>query len=275
MTGAGATAVPYPLDNHHGAAPAYLGALAELLDPVTRGRIDALDWRRAGARCLEVGAGAGSIASWLADQVGPGGEVIACDLKPDHLPAHPRLTPVGYDLTSDLPWPEPMSGPFDLICARLTLAHLPNRRTLAHRLAGLLDYGGLLLVEDWADPGDRVVVAAPSREAAELYEGYQHTASEVFAQAGTDPSWARRLHPTLIEEGLIEVDTVISGGYWTGGGPGCRQVVAAMFQLTPRLLAGGLTVPQLDRLADLLADPQLVIHGPPLYSCSGRRARSG
>src|SRR6478609_4991002 len=33
-----------------------------------------------GWHCLEVGAGAGSVANWLADRVGPGGWVLATDL---------------------------------------------------------------------------------------------------------------------------------------------------------------------------------------------------
>jgi len=34
----------------------------------------------AGWRCLEVGAGGGSIAEWLCDRVGPDGRVVATDL---------------------------------------------------------------------------------------------------------------------------------------------------------------------------------------------------
>src|ERR1700740_2592078 len=39
----------------------------------------------AGARCLEVGAGAGSVARWLAAQAGPSGQVIATDTNPRFL----------------------------------------------------------------------------------------------------------------------------------------------------------------------------------------------
>jgi tRNA A58 N-methylase Trm61 len=33
-----------------------------------------------GRRCLEVGAGSGSIAQWLSDRVGPTGKVVATDI---------------------------------------------------------------------------------------------------------------------------------------------------------------------------------------------------
>jgi hypothetical protein len=65
---------------------------------------------------------------------------------------------------------------------------------------------------------------------------------------------------------------VIHGRYWTGGDPGCRLVAAAAAQLRPKLLAAGMSGPELDRLDALLAEPGLVLHGHPLYSTSGRRA---
>jgi predicted O-methyltransferase YrrM len=39
-----------------------------------------------GRRCLELGAGGGSVAGWLARQVGPTGEVLATDINTRHLP---------------------------------------------------------------------------------------------------------------------------------------------------------------------------------------------
>ena len=39
----------------------------------------------AGARCLEVGAAAGSVARWLAARAGPSGQVVATDTNPRFL----------------------------------------------------------------------------------------------------------------------------------------------------------------------------------------------
>ncbi|MDQ1502768.1 MAG: hypothetical protein QOD57_495, partial [Actinomycetota bacterium] len=39
----------------------------------------------AGGHCLEVGAGAGSVAAWLCNQVGADGRVVATDLGTDFL----------------------------------------------------------------------------------------------------------------------------------------------------------------------------------------------
>jgi len=53
-----------------------LDLFAERLDPLTVRRIKALDLA-AGARCLEVGGGRGSIARWLCEYVGPDGRATA------------------------------------------------------------------------------------------------------------------------------------------------------------------------------------------------------
>src|SRR6266436_997381 len=65
-----------------------LSLLERILDPLSCRRRE-LVWP--GWRCLEVGAGRGSMAVWLADRVGEGGKVVATDidvtyLKRLHLP---------------------------------------------------------------------------------------------------------------------------------------------------------------------------------------------
>ena len=40
---------------------------------------------RPGWRCLEIGAGRGSMATWLAERVGPAGQVVATDIDTRYL----------------------------------------------------------------------------------------------------------------------------------------------------------------------------------------------
>jgi len=47
-----------------------LGLLERVADPITLRRLQSLGVRE-GWRCLEIGAGHGSVARWLAMQVGP------------------------------------------------------------------------------------------------------------------------------------------------------------------------------------------------------------
>jgi ubiquinone/menaquinone biosynthesis C-methylase UbiE len=52
-----------------------LGLIERQYDPLSRRHLATLGIRR-GWRCLEVGAGHGSVAEWLAEQVGPQGKVV-------------------------------------------------------------------------------------------------------------------------------------------------------------------------------------------------------
>jgi SAM-dependent methyltransferase len=264
----------YALDNHHGAAVEHHRALAELLDAGTRRRILSLPgWPRV-RRCLEIGAGAGSMSRWLARQLPAGGVVLACDLKPELLAEQPNLVPVGHDLTSDVPLVDVFDRGYDLILARMTLQHLPDRRRLVRELAGLLAAGGTLLVEDWAAlraPADEVVICAPSPEAAQLFRTCQAAIGEAFDSAGADRGWALRVHRHLRAAGLVNVRTEYGSAYWTGGDPGLRLVATSAAQLRPRLLAAGVAACDLDRLAELVRDPELVVRGHPLYSSSGEK----
>src|SRR5215470_246721 len=61
-----------------------------------------------GWRCIEIGAGGGAVARWLAEAVAPDGTVIATDLETDFLQtqaaAYPTLEILRHDITSeDLP----------------------------------------------------------------------------------------------------------------------------------------------------------------------------
>jgi len=56
-----------------------VGLLEQVADPITLRRLERLDVRE-GWRCLEVGAGHGSVVRWLARPVGPQGPVVATDL---------------------------------------------------------------------------------------------------------------------------------------------------------------------------------------------------
>jgi ubiquinone/menaquinone biosynthesis C-methylase UbiE len=74
----------YLLDNAAPQAPDRFGALAAIFDPGTTRHLDGVGIKE-GWRCLEIGAGGGSIARWMADRVGVTGQVVATDIDPRHL----------------------------------------------------------------------------------------------------------------------------------------------------------------------------------------------
>jgi hypothetical protein len=255
----------YAFDNDSDQAQAHHAALADLLDPITRNRITGL-LDLTGARCLEVAAGRGSIAGWLAGRVGETGSVLATDLKPQRIPPHPRLRVREHDITMG----HPIGHDHDLIHARLLLNHLTQRRHVLHRLAVLLAPGGVVLTEDfWPVPAPDFVVCAGSRRDEDLLRDYHRAHQLVLTQHGNDRTWSRNAPAAYLAEGLTDVHATVHGGTWRGGEPGCRLLVAGLGQLRGELAAAG--AQDLDRVAELLADPGVLLHGHLLYSTAGRR----
>lgn len=99
-----------------------------------------------GWQCLEVGAGAGSIASWLCQRVGPSGRVVATDLEVKFLEElqEENLEIRRHDILSD-PLEE---HAFHLVHARKVLEHLPAHETALRRMQAAVRSGGWILVED-------------------------------------------------------------------------------------------------------------------------------
>src|SRR5919108_4596590 len=79
-----------------------LACMELLWDPGTRTVLESLGIGP-GWRCLEIGAGAGSIARWLAEKVWPDGEVLATDISTRHLDwlAEPNLQIRQHDILND------------------------------------------------------------------------------------------------------------------------------------------------------------------------------
>jgi len=138
-----ATPAKYQLDQSWEQERERLADLERLADPVTTDHLRHLGVSQ-GWRCLEVGAGAGSIARWLADAVGAKGQVLAIDLETALLePLRSGVVGVRRAdiLVDDLP------GGFDLVHARLVVGHLEgNRATALRRMVKALRPGGWLLV---------------------------------------------------------------------------------------------------------------------------------
>ena len=151
-----------------------LDLLEQIYDPVSRRRRGLV---QPGWRCLEVGGGRGSMAAWLAEKVGPAGQVVATDIDLGYLRQLdlPNLEVVEHNILED-PL-EPLGpGSFDLVCSRLMLFHLVDRQELAIRqMARCLRPGGWLVDED-ADWG----MAAPVDPSHPLYAGYHDAWSEIF-----------------------------------------------------------------------------------------------
>ena len=99
-----------------------------------------------GWRCLEIGAGNGSLSQWLAHRVGPSGHVVASDIRTDLMEgiAGGNLEVCKFDVVHDEP-PDPR---YDLVAIRALLHHLPERRAVVGKVARWLKPGGWLFIQE-------------------------------------------------------------------------------------------------------------------------------
>lgn len=231
------------LGHHH------LDHLGRLLDGAATWRLQRLGLR-ADMRCLEVGAGSGSIANWLAGRTG---EVVAVDLDTSQLTdAAPGVQVIRHDLRDGLG----VDGPFDLIHARLVLMHLPERRQILTQLVDALAPGGHLVLGDVTErPLEAITVPDPADR--ELWKRMQHLSHHVVSPArGISWAWARETADAMTAAGLGEVEVLEFSQTVAGGTDGCLLHRNLNQQAEPLLLAAGATVDEITRYRELMLDPR-------------------
>lgn len=224
----------------------------------------------AGWRCWEVGAGSGSIALWLAQQVGPSGSVLATDLDLRFLVslARPNLVVQQHDICRD---PAP-AGEFDLIHARLLLEHLPQRDRALDTLVSALAPGGWLLLEE-NDNASIAPVVADADLAALHAKVRAATVAHTVARTGRPDTgtYGRRLPEELRRRGLEEIDAE-GRVFISRGGSGLVSLRLLYDQIGESLVAtDALTVEELVRYRALLADPDFALMGEVMLTAWGRR----
>jgi SAM-dependent methyltransferase len=225
-----------------------LAAMATVCDPTTIRILGELGVA-AGWHCLEVGAGGGSIAVWLAERVATTGHVLATDIETAQLAdlTGPHLTVLRHDITRD---PPPDTAPFDLIHARFVLEHLPEREKVLDRLITWLKPGGLIMIESIAGfPLD----SSPHPPFGEAMRAIDQVLAKTI---GTDSTWARRFPGPLVDRNLADVGATVHLPATGGANASALCWTLTLSRLRPRIrdlnLAGD---DVLDAALELLADP--------------------
>ncbi|OQW33071.1 MAG: hypothetical protein A4E19_06925 [Nitrospira sp. SG-bin1] len=251
-----------------------LGLLENIFDPISRQRRACV---QPGWRCLEVGAGRGSMAVWLAQQVGGNGRVVATDVDTTSLNRLdlPNLQVRRHDILNDSLDALGLAS-FDLVCARLVLFWLAGKQEIAiRRMVECLRPGGWLIDED----GDWGMVA-PVDPAHSHYIPYQCAwkNGEWWAERGYDPVFGRTL-PVLFDRcGLVDIRHEVSASVVRGGSPWSRWWVQSLEGIRASEQAGGSLTEVRDQeysaLTAPLTDPSFWFLTAPIHCCSGQRRTS-
>jgi SAM-dependent methyltransferase len=241
-----------------------LEGMEALLDPGSRRVIEQLGIEP-GWRCLEVGAGAGSIARWMAERVGSQGEVLATDVSTRHLADldDPNLEVREHDILSD-PLPE---GHFDLIHARLLVEHLG--RPALERMLPPLRPGGWLVLEDYDTSGAAVYPDGAGAQAA------IDAVLDFMSRSGFDPELGRKLTHELESAGLEEVGAEGTVPVYRGGTAATDFLRLSIKALSdPVVEAGLLSHEQIQAGLARLDDPEATVLHATLVAAWGRKPGS-
>lgn len=225
-----------------------LSKLERINDPATLARLDEIGVAP-GMRCLEVGAGGGSIARALAERVGPAGEVVAADIDPRFLSDFPG--PGRRVVTHDLAQGPVAPGDFDLVHARALLAHVADLPGAVANLVASARPGGVVLCEE------------PDYGACEACDA-EHSATPVFdrylqgvlAGERMDPYAGRHVHAALRAEGLVDLRSTAMTEIVVGGSFRARYRKETMENVREMAVGqGAYTEASFQALLDCLDDP--------------------
>lgn len=243
-----------------------LALLEECYDPGTRGRLDRLGVRP-GARCLELGAGRGSITRWLADRVGPTGRVVAADLDHRLLGEVPGNVEVR---TFDVRHDELESESYDVVHCRSVLMHLPDPAAALRTMARSLGPGGVLLVEE----PDYGLFAYGGRPDAQMFTIVTHKVLGALTSAGVQNSYLGRTLPGLVaDSGLEQIDSDVEVTVARPGDPAFEFHQATVEVAGPASRAAVLiTDDDRQRLLEVGRDPATTMTSVALVAVAARRA---
>ena len=241
---------------------ARLRLIEELNDPATTRRLSRLG-RTSGWRCLELGAGAGSIACWLAARVAPSGQVVATDIDPRFLEDTklPNLEVRRHDIRTDAL----DRDAYDLVHCRNLLVHLPDPEQIVRRMVAALRPGGWLVAEE----PDFTAMVAVSRDhpAADSFDSFLR---RVYVHPWS--GFAKSL-PVLTDRlGLTECGHEVTGSIVRGGEPRAHLYAETLRRSrTTDLAKGVITTEEYERFDRALHDPAFAYLAHLSVAAWGRR----
>jgi ubiquinone/menaquinone biosynthesis C-methylase UbiE len=240
-----------------------LRVLARWRDPKTIRALEATGIGP-GWRCLEVGAGAGSMSAWMADRVGPSGSVLSTDVDLRFHGDPAANTEVRqHDITCD-PLPD---DSFDLVHSRAVLQHVAEREEAVTRMIAALKPGGWLVIEE----GDmRAFEAQPLPEPLAGLHRIMVAASA--QQTYREANFGTRLLRLYQEHGLVEIDAHGFVETMRAGEDSAEWWFLAVEHVRDRIVdAGAISAAEFDAALTQARTPGFLMLGPTSLQVSGRK----
>ncbi len=239
-------------DSQHRQELERLQAIEQFCDPASR-RIIQTTGITTNWRCLEVGAGAGSIAQGMASVVGAAGQVVAVDLNTRFLNQInlPNLRVLEADIR-ELPLE---NASFDLVHARYVLIHIADFQVALSRMLALLKPGGWLVLEEPDFSAARAIIGEAT--ACQSVDRVNQAIWQMFTDRNMDYALGVKLPAILQSHGLQPI-RVENDAHLANGGSSMAQVMklSALQLAEPYIATGKATRADLEQYCWLAEDPK-------------------
>jgi SAM-dependent methyltransferase len=223
-----------------------LQLMSALLDPMERTHIERLGVGP-GCRCLELGAGNGSISRSLARLVAPSGHVVASDIDIRYMA---DLKDAGLEVRRLDVHSDPIeTSAYDLVVTRALLHHLPYREAALKRMVAAVKPGGAFLS---IEPDMLPCTVAEPQSMRAFWQGWLKWAEQLdidYFVGRKIPAWL----DSLGMEGVAGEGCTIS---FNGGSDWARFWTNTIRELEPSLMnSGAITGAMLTEVYGRCADP--------------------
>lgn len=215
-----------------------LQLIEQIFDPLTHQHLETTGIQ-ANWNCLEVGAGVGSIARWLAAKVDRG-RVTAVDL--DTRPLK-DLQGLNLDvIEADIGQFQQADNSFDLIHVRFVLIHLVEFQAVLSKMWKWLKPGGWIVIEEPDFSAARAIASQPNLD--QSFHRVNQAIQQMFDSRGMDSALGVKL-PALLDR--FNPQQLIVDNYTPlsrGGSPMAQMMKMSTMQLAPKYMATGLASEQ-------------------------------
>jgi len=245
-----------------------LRLLERVFDPATTRHLETIGVGE-GWKCLEVGAGAGSVAQWLSERTGPGGRVVATDINTEYLQQvyGPNIEIRRHDITRD----DLETEYYDLVHCRTVLMWLREPEKALFRMAEAVRPDGWLMIEE-NDYGSILSTDLTTPSAATFTSTWKAGIDFLRAKKIADPYFGRQVRNLLEHLGFVNVTQEGWTQICRGGGPMARfDMAAAHMAAKPMMDAGLLEQDKFESIQRLLMDQTFYYPGLTMFSAWGRR----